>query len=109
MTRPVGAVSKQAQGLESAFPGKATDIATVSMTVASVSCCAGLWELLQGKRGDQIQPTPEDAKQETEMVLYDVVENLLQKTSTSPSEVKFSRHACMPYVLMLPACRNTGQ
>ena len=61
---------------------------------ASVSCCAGLWELLQGKRGDQIQPTPEDAKQETEMVLFDVVENLLQKTSTSPSEVRAPRHAC---------------
>ena len=64
--------------------------------VASVTCCAGLWELLQGKRGDQIQPTPEDAKQETEMVLSDVVENLLQKTKTSPLEVRAPRHACHP-------------
>ena len=34
-----------------------------------------------------MRPTPEDAKAETEMIIYDVVGNLLQKTDTKPSEV----------------------
>ena len=84
----------QPQGRQSALPERLTGTAGANALAGSFSCCAGLWELLQGKRGDQIQPTPEDAKQETEMVLFDVVENLLQKTSTSPSEVRAPRHAC---------------
>ena len=84
----------QMQERQLALPKKWTDTAAAGAFVGSFSCCAGLWELLQGKRGDQIQPTPEDAKQETEMVLFDVVENLLQKTSTSPLEVRAPMHAC---------------
>ena len=63
----------------------------LSQASAAVQACGSC---CRGKRGDQIQPTPEDAKQETEMVLFDVVENLLQKTSTSPSEVRAPMHAC---------------
>ena len=39
------------------------------------------------------------------MVLFDVVENLLRKTSTSPSEVRLPRHA-LPHVLTLPPCQG---
>ena len=42
---------------------------------------------MQGQAGDKLRPTPADAKAETETIIYDVVENLLKKTSTKPSEV----------------------
>ena len=43
--------------------------------------------MMQGRAGGKVRPTPEDAKAETEMIIYDVVGNLLQKTDTKPSEV----------------------
>ena len=43
--------------------------------------------MMQGRAGSKERPTPEDAKAETEMIIYDVVSNLLQKTDTKPKEV----------------------
>ena len=49
--------------------------------------CAGLWELFQGKRGDATNPTLADAQAETELIIFDFVDNLLKKTNTDPLEV----------------------
>ncbi len=43
--------------------------------------------MMQGRAGSKERPTPEDAKAETEMIIYDVVSNLLHKTDTKPKEV----------------------
>ena len=50
-------------------------------------CCAAVWQMMQGRAGSKERPTPEDAKAETEMIIYNVVSNLLQKTDTKPQEV----------------------
>ena len=47
---------------------------------------AAIWELIQGKRQKQV-PTLQDAQDETEMILFDVVSNLLETTNTNPLEV----------------------
>ena len=60
-------------------------------------CCAAVWQMMQGRAGSKKRPTPEDAKAETEMIIYDVVSNLLQKTDTKPKEVSHPhRLHCAP-------------
>lgn len=51
--------------------------------------------MMQGRAGSKERPTPEDAKAETEMIIYDVVSNLLQKTDTKPKEVIHSHQKFM--------------
>ena len=46
---------------------------------------AGIWELMQGKR-ERLEPTLKDAQDETEMVIFDAVENLLKTTNTAAQE-----------------------
>ena len=50
-------------------------------------CAAGIWELMQGKR-EKLEPTLKDAQDETEMVIFDAVENLLKATNTDPQEAR---------------------
>ena len=40
---------------------------------------------MQGKR-ERLEPTLKDAQDETEMVIFDAVENLLKTTNTAPQE-----------------------
>lgn len=41
---------------------------------------------MSGKR-QKMDPTTQDAQEETEMIIFDVVGNLLKTTNTSPAEV----------------------
>ena len=48
---------------------------------------------MNGKR-QKMDPTTQDAQDETEMIIFDVVGNLLKNTNTSPAEVPVLQHSC---------------
>ena len=55
-------------------------------------CYAALWNMinLKSKKG-KIDPSLQDCQEETEMIMFDVVENVLKKTSIDPKKV-----LCLP-------------
>ena len=53
---------------------------------AEAVCAAEIWELLTSDT-DKRRPSLQDAQDETEEVLFDIVGKLLKRTNTKPTEV----------------------
>ena len=51
-------------------------------------CCAAWWAMWNGKsKRGKIDVTLQDCQEESEMIMFDVVENVLKKTSIDPKKV----------------------
>ncbi|CAK0731645.1 hypothetical protein CVIRNUC_000023 [Coccomyxa viridis] len=72
-------------------------VAAVSGITSACGVPEPVWQMMQGRAGSKERPTPEDAKAETEMIIYDVVSNLLQKTDTKPKEIDAVIVSCSCY------------
>ena len=59
---------------------------TTLSSPAEAVCAAEIWELLTSDT-DKRRPSLQDAQDETEEVLFDIVGKLLKRTNTKPTEV----------------------
>ena len=96
-TLPPGCAAQKFMSLKSLrFLGRVAATSGVGTDTAFPPAC---WELLRGKRGGAMEPTLQDAQDETEMVIFSAVSDLFESTGTHPSEVR-----ALPPRSFPPAC-----